>query len=48
MKLLPMKLSPNIKMVVSLRDLDPKNTLEKIQKKYTDSSCFLQVCALVL
>ncbi|KAF6039480.1 hypothetical protein EB796_002212 [Bugula neritina] len=40
---LPMKLSPNIKMVVSLRDLDPKNTLEKIQKKYTDSSCFLQV-----
>ncbi|XP_067929289.1 NACHT and WD repeat domain-containing protein 2-like [Watersipora subatra] len=40
---LPQKLSPNVKMVISMRDSDPRGTLTKIQSKYADSSCFLQV-----
>ena len=40
---LPLKLSQNIKMIVSMRDSDPRNTLSKVQSRYTDPQTFLEV-----
>ena len=40
---LPLKLSQNIKMIVSMRDSDPRNTLSKVQSRYTAPRTFLEV-----
>ena len=40
---LPLQLSQNIKMIVSMRDSDPRNTLSKVQSRYTDPQTFLEV-----